>query len=102
MSTAAALLEQIIQSTQTRADVTAILHENVVLERLDGEVLRGRALVADAIMVRGDDSSLAVICHDGDDGVQVRMQFKEMAGELRFVSRAGAHHGVLVAIVMEL
>jgi hypothetical protein len=101
LSSAAVLLERVILCTQTRQDARALLHERVVLERLDGEVLRGRDVVAEAISTRDADSTLSVIEHDGDDGVRVRLQLHAMGGELRFVIRAVAEHGVILAIVME-
>lgn len=101
MSTAAKLLEKVLLCAETQGDARAYLHERVVLERLDGEVLRGRAVVADAIGTRSDEASLSIIAHDGDDAVRVRLQLKGVAGELRFVIRAVADQGVLLAIVME-
>ena len=101
MTSAVDLLEHLIHCAQNRGDATAILHEHVVLERLDGEVLRGRDQVVDAVMTREGGAALRVLSREEPDALHVALELAEVSGHLRFVLRGVAHQGVLLAIVME-
>ena len=101
MRTTIDLLERLVHCAETREDATALLHEHVVLERLDGEVLRGRALVADAVLSRDGGSRLEILAREDDDALRVALVIEGVAGQIRFVLRGFSQHGVLLAIVME-
>jgi hypothetical protein len=101
MPSAVELLERLIHCAQNRVDASAILHERVVLERLDGEVLRGRALVVDAVMTREGGATLRVLGREAPDALRMALEIAGVPGHLPFVLRGVAHHGVLLAIVME-
>jgi len=95
------LLEQLVLCAETRGDASAILHERVVLERLDGEVLRGRATVADAVLGRDGTSSLEILAREDHESLRVALVIEGVAGHLPFVLRGFSEGGVLLAIVME-
>jgi hypothetical protein len=95
------LLEQLLRCAETRADASAILHERVVLERLDGEVLRGRATVVDAMVTRESGSALKVIEREDHEALRVALVIEGIAGHIPFVLRGFSQDGVLLAIVME-
>jgi hypothetical protein len=67
------LLEQLLRCAETRADASAILHERVVLERLDGEVLRGRTTVVDAMVTRDSGSALKVVAREDHESLRVAL-----------------------------
>jgi hypothetical protein len=101
MTSAVELLERLIHCANHREDASPILHERVVLERLDGEVLRGREVVVDAVTTREGGAVLRVLSREEPDALHVALEHAEVPGHLRFVLRGVAHHGVLLAIVME-
>jgi hypothetical protein len=101
MRSAVELLESLVLCAETRADASMLLHERVVLERLDGEVLRGRAEVVDAVISRDAGSTLKIIAREDEDAVRVALVVHGIPGQMRFVLRGVAHNGVLLAIVME-
>ncbi len=95
------LLEQLVRCAETRGDASTILHEHVVLERLDGEVLRGRELVADAVLSRDGGSALKILAREDHESLRVALVIDGIAGHIPFVLRGFSQHGVLLAIVME-
>lgn len=95
------LLEQLLRCVETRGDASALLHERVVLERLDGEVLRGRVVVVDALRSRAPGARLEVLARDGDDALRVGLFVEGVNGHLRFTLRGDARDGLLLAITME-
>lgn len=101
MPTTVELLEQLVLCAETRGDATAILHERVVLERLDGEVLRGRDTVADAVVGRDGTSSLKILAREDHEALRVALVIEGVAGHLPFILRGFSQNGVLLAIVME-
>lgn len=101
MATTVELLEQLILCADTRGDAATLLHERVVLERLDGEVLRGRAAVVDAVLTRDGGSRLKVVAREDHESLRVALYIDGMNGHLPFVLRGFSQDGVLLAIVME-
>jgi hypothetical protein len=101
MATTVELLEQLIFCADTRGDAASLLHERVVLERLDGEVLRGRAAVADAVLTRDGGSRLKVIGREDHESLRVALHVEGVGGHIAFVLRGFSQDGVLLAIVME-
>lgn len=99
-TTAGALLEALVRAAETRVDPGSLLHERVVLGRLDGETLVGRAAVVEAVCTRDGSAKLAVVSIEVD-AVWVSLTMEGVAGELRFWMRGEARDGVLVAVSME-
>jgi hypothetical protein len=95
------LLERLVLCAQTGSDATAILHEHVVLQRLDGEVLRGRALVADAVLDRDRTTRIQIVAREDHESLRVSLEIDGVEGRLPFVLRGYSENGVLLAIVME-
>jgi hypothetical protein len=97
---AGALLTTLVSTANLSGDATAVLHEEVVLHRLDGTCLTGRALVADAIANRGSEAQLAVVGSEGE-AIQVALVVEGLPGRLLFMMSGAVRDGRLVEIWME-
>ncbi|MDP3274963.1 MAG: hypothetical protein Q8Q09_07180 [Deltaproteobacteria bacterium] len=95
------LLERLIRCRDQGDDPSLILHEQVLLERLDGVVLRGRNEVIEAVSSRESGARLTVLMH-AEDCVHVSLSASDLPGEIRFLLRGAMRDGLLVALVMEV
>ena len=98
--TAGPLLAALVRAAETREDPGVLLHERVVLARLDGETLVGRAAVVDAVCTRDGGTSLTVITVE-TDAVRVALSLEGLEGALHFWIRGEARGGQLVVVSME-
>jgi hypothetical protein len=101
---ACALLERLVdalgQHDDRARDVARLLHDGVVLHRLDGTRVEGRVAVADAIVNHGVETRFRAIGRTDVGGVHVAMAIEGLPGELRFVLTGTVDETVLLEIRM--
>lgn len=99
--TGVALLRALLDAAQTRADPSALLHEDVRLHRLDGSALAGRAAVVKAIVAREAGAGLSV-AREHEASIDVALSLDDLPGpRLLFSMRAEMSEGRLREIWME-
>jgi hypothetical protein len=96
---AGALLAVLLAVVNDRGDATALLDERVVLYRLDGAELQGRAAVLDAIVTRGTEATLRVTAVYSER-IHVALHVTGVPGHLPFTMTARVVAGVLREIRM--
>src|SRR5260221_1188626 len=99
MADAPRLLCTLIEIAERRGDATAILHDAVVLERLDGTRVEGLVAVVDAIGTRGTGARLTVLSQCAD-AIEVSLSVEGVPGRLRFTISATVSDGRLHTIRM--
>jgi hypothetical protein len=94
------LLRALVTAADDGGDASSLLHDDVVLHRLDGTPLEGRDAVVDAIVTRGHEVRLSV-SHEREVCLVVALEVDAVPGKLLFHMRASAREGRLVEIWME-
>lgn len=97
---AGALLKSLIEVASVRGDATSLLHESVVLHRVDGTTLHGRVAVADAIATRSPEASLRLLAQEGET-LKVALEVAGIDGYFVITFRGRVEAGVLIEIQME-
>lgn len=97
---AGALLTTLVEAASSHEDATALLHEEVVLHRLDGTQVSGRAVVADAITNHGSEASFHVIGRYAES-IHVAMTIEGLPGRLVFMLSGTVRDGRLIEIRMD-
>ena len=95
----ATLLTQLIVAAASSVPTEAILHEQVVLHRLDGTDLVGRDPVLDAVTTRDRSVKLTVVAERVHE-IDVALEVAGVPGRLVFQMAASVADGRLVEIWM--
>jgi hypothetical protein len=95
-----AMLTMLIDAADAASDPGVLLHDEVVLTRLDGVCVHGRAAVIDAVVHRGSDARLRTV-RTVASGIEVALEIPGVQGHFLFVITAVARDGLLVEITMQ-
>jgi hypothetical protein len=97
---AGALLAALVKTANLAGDASTLLHDEVVLHRLDGTALAGREAVVDAISTRGSEAQLTMMGSYGE-AIHVALMIEGLPGHLLFMMSGTVREGRLVEIWME-
>lgn len=94
------LLARCLALADAGGDATELLHEEVLYERVDGEVLRGRAAVLEALVSRGESEVRIVVRAVERSHCVLALQVPGLPGHLRLELHGEARDGKLFRLAM--